>query len=57
MRKGGAALVKAMTNLTSLAGLSGVGEVINKPDSTTLAFSCIIGPIVAHIYVHFCQDG
>ena len=45
--------MKAMTNLTLLAGLPGVREIINKPDSTTMASSCYHES--NRCYVHFRQ--
>jgi hypothetical protein len=54
-RRGGAALVNALTKLTSLAGSPGGEEAGSKPNATTMAFSCVITPNFAHIYVHFRQ--
>jgi hypothetical protein len=59
-RRGGAALVNAMAKLSSMAGSLGADEAERKPDSLTMAFSCVISPNLAHIYVHFrqlSQDG
>jgi hypothetical protein len=54
-RRDGAALVNALAKLTSLAGSPNAEQAGNKPDVTTIAFSCVITPNFAHIYVHFRQ--
>ena len=59
-RRGGAALVNAVARLSSLSGSSNSEQAGRKPDPSTMAFSCVISPNLAHIYVHFrqlCQDG
>lgn len=54
-RRGGATLVNALTKLASLARSPSAEEAGSKPDATIMAFSCVITPNFAHIYVHFRQ--
>jgi len=54
-RRGGAALVNALAKLTSLAESLKAEQAGSKPDIRTIAFSCVITPNFAHIYVHFRQ--
>lgn len=49
-RRGGTALMIALTKLTSLAE-SPSAEASGKPEITSISFSCVMSPQFAHIYV------